>query len=77
MSSAGVVAVSPIRDEFKGCPSVFNHGQESILIFVAMSGSVVPMRVLESDSIESVKLRIQTYKGFVIKNQKLIFRSLV
>ncbi|KAI7732965.1 hypothetical protein M8C21_004251 [Ambrosia artemisiifolia] len=37
-----------------------------------MSGSVVPMRVLESDSIESVKLRIQSYKGFVVRNQKLV-----
>ena len=31
------------------------------------------MRVLESDSIASVKLRIQTCKGFVVKKQKLVF----
>ncbi|KAG9150660.1 hypothetical protein Leryth_008124 [Lithospermum erythrorhizon] len=73
MSSAGVVAISPIHDESVGIPSFCNHSQESILVFVAMSGSMVPMRVLESDSIESVKLRIQTYKGFVIKNQKLVY----
>ncbi|KAG9151780.1 hypothetical protein Leryth_002067 [Lithospermum erythrorhizon] len=30
------------------------------------------MRVLESDFIESVKLRIQTCKGFIVKNQKLV-----
>ncbi|KAL2478681.1 Phosphatidylinositol 4-kinase gamma 4 [Forsythia ovata] len=40
-----------------------------------MSGSKVPMRVLELDSIESVKLRIQTCKGFVAKNQKLVCRG--
>ncbi|KAL6195292.1 hypothetical protein ACLB2K_030912 [Fragaria x ananassa] len=36
---------------------------ESILIYLSVSGSTTPMSVLESDSIESVKLRIQTYKG--------------
>lgn len=45
---------------------------ESILIYLSVAGSVIPMRVLESDSIESVKLRIQSYKGFVVKNQKLV-----
>ncbi|KAL0722110.1 hypothetical protein Bca4012_036709 [Brassica carinata] len=30
------------------------------------------MRVLESDSIESVKLWIQSYSGFVVRNQKLV-----
>ncbi|KAK4748659.1 hypothetical protein SAY87_015245 [Trapa incisa] len=46
---------------------------ESILIYLTVSGSVIPMRVLESDSIASVKLRIQTCKGFVVKKQKLVF----
>ncbi|KAG9141636.1 hypothetical protein Leryth_015343 [Lithospermum erythrorhizon] len=73
MSSAGVVAISPIRDESVKIQSFCDHGQDPILIFVAMSGSMVPMRVLESDSIESVKLRIQNYKGFVSKNQKLVY----
>ncbi|KAL6995412.1 hypothetical protein U1Q18_005549 [Sarracenia purpurea var. burkii] len=34
--------------------------------------SIIPMRVLVSDSIESVKLSIWTYKGFVVKNQRLV-----
>ncbi|KAJ0572637.1 putative 1-phosphatidylinositol 4-kinase [Helianthus annuus] len=42
------------------------------MIHLAISGKVVPMRVSESDSIASVKLRIQSYKGFVVKNQKLV-----
>lgn len=46
---------------------------ESIIIYLTVAGSVIPMRVLESDSIASVKLRIQTCKGFVVKRQKLVF----
>ncbi|PIA34699.1 hypothetical protein AQUCO_03700169v1 [Aquilegia coerulea] len=66
----------PFRDEsvvFHGC----FHGlpDSSILIFVSVSGSLIPMRVLKSDSIESVKLRIQTFKGFVPKKQKLVYEG--
>ncbi|KAK8618075.1 hypothetical protein V6N13_115950 [Hibiscus sabdariffa] len=46
---------------------------DSILIYLSIAGSVVPMRVLESDPIASVKLRIQTCEGFVVKKQKLVF----
>ncbi|KAK7832349.1 phosphatidylinositol 4-kinase gamma 4 [Quercus suber] len=77
MSSAGVSALRPVRD----VPVVFPNNlhsefnlcsEESIMVYLAMSGSMTPMRVLESDSIDSVKLRIQTCKGFVVKNQKLV-----
>ncbi|XP_057499285.1 phosphatidylinositol 4-kinase gamma 4-like [Actinidia eriantha] len=71
--SSGVI-ISPILSESALSPN-FMHDQplsESILIYVAVSGSMIPMRVLESDSIESVKLRIQTYRGFVVKNQRLV-----
>ncbi|GMY24234.1 phosphatidylinositol 4-kinase gamma 4-like [Fagus crenata] len=80
MSSAGVTALSSVRDE----PVIFPnnlHSQfdlfskESVLIYLSESGSVTPMRVLGSESIESLKLRIQTCKGFVIKNQKLVCRG--
>ncbi|KAK9076363.1 hypothetical protein SSX86_004697 [Deinandra increscens subsp. villosa] len=70
MSSAGVIAISPRSDDI--LPLFPVHYQEPIVIHLAISGSVVPMRVLESDSIASVKLRIQSYKGFVVKNQKLV-----
>uniref|UniRef100_A0A5B7BKL4 1-phosphatidylinositol 4-kinase n=1 Tax=Davidia involucrata TaxID=16924 RepID=A0A5B7BKL4_DAVIN len=73
MSSVGV-AITPIQNESVLSPG-YIHDQpssESILIYLAVSGSMVPMRVLESDSIESVKLRIQSCKGFVVKNQKLV-----
>ncbi|XP_027343191.1 phosphatidylinositol 4-kinase gamma 2 [Abrus precatorius] len=46
---------------------------EPILIYLTVDGAVTPMRVLESDSIASVKLRIQQCKGFVVKKQKLVF----
>ncbi|KAE9612864.1 hypothetical protein Lal_00027337 [Lupinus albus] len=48
---------------------------ESILIYLTVNGAVTPMRVLESDSIASVKMRIQTCKGIVgnKKKQKLVF----
>lgn len=75
MSSAGV-AICPLPIE--NAVSVGNiHNQssdESIVIYVAVSGSglLIPIRVLESDSIESVKLQIQNHKGFVVKNQKLV-----
>ncbi|CAL0332020.1 unnamed protein product [Lupinus luteus] len=47
---------------------------ESILIYLTVNGAVTPMRVLESDSIASVKMRIQTCKGIVgnRKKQKLV-----
>ncbi|KAK1408812.1 hypothetical protein QVD17_40880 [Tagetes erecta] len=71
MSSAGVIAINPRNDDFI-LPLYPVHNHDSIVIHLAISGSLVPMRILESDSIASVKLRIQTYKGFVVKNQKLV-----
>ncbi|GAB2271815.1 hypothetical protein Dimus_038935 [Dionaea muscipula] len=77
MSSAGL-EVSRIRgDEFMISPHYFKnaldlHSDESIQIFLSVSGRIIPMRVLGSDSIESVKLRIQSCNGFVVKNQKLV-----
>ncbi|KAL6495578.1 Phosphatidylinositol 4-kinase gamma 4 [Orobanche gracilis] len=75
MSSAGMVSIIPVREGGMTFlpPSSPEHSQESILIYVAMSvGSMVPVRVLESDSIESVKLRIQTCKGIFTRKQKLV-----
>ncbi|GAV77901.1 ubiquitin domain-containing protein/PI3_PI4_kinase domain-containing protein [Cephalotus follicularis] len=76
MSSAGV-AISPVRTEpmmspsFLG-PQLSQSLDETILIYLNVSGSMIPMRVLESDSIVSVKLRIQNCQGFVVSNQKLV-----
>ncbi|XP_030530199.1 phosphatidylinositol 4-kinase gamma 4 [Rhodamnia argentea] len=76
--SVAVVALSPVWDGSISFPG-YSHNRadsgssESILIYLTVGGSMIPMRVLESDSIASVKLRIQTCKGFVVKKQKLVF----
>ncbi|CAH8383784.1 unnamed protein product [Eruca vesicaria subsp. sativa] len=75
MSSADVT-LSPVRNEMpplhaNSCADSFPD--ETILIYLTLPGTVIPMRVLESESIESVKLRIQSYRGFVVRNQKLVF----
>ncbi|KAM7525885.1 hypothetical protein LguiA_015787 [Lonicera macranthoides] len=76
--SVADVALSPIHEESARSGSYINSpsghsSSESIVIYLTVAGSVIPMRVLESDSIASVKLRIQTCKGFVVKRQKLVF----
>ncbi|XP_068659348.1 phosphatidylinositol 4-kinase gamma 4-like [Aristolochia californica] len=71
--SSGGVAFSTIREN-----DILRPGrsalcsQESILIYLTVSGSVIPMRVLESDSIASVKMRMQSF-GFGMRRQKLVF----
>lgn len=78
MSSAGV-ALSPVRSDPLIMPLVRanscldSYPDDTIMIYLTLPGTVIPMRVLESDSIESVKLRIQSYRGFVVRNQKLVF----
>ncbi|KAK6117000.1 hypothetical protein DH2020_049244 [Rehmannia glutinosa] len=74
------VALSPICEETaKSAAVCFNNrrldlcSSESIVIYITVGESSIPMRVMESDSIASVKLRIQACKGFVVKRQKLVF----
>ena len=56
--------------------SSFDMGSiDSILIYLIVAGSVISMRILESDSIASVKLRIQASRGFLLKKQKLVFEG--
>ncbi|GLU06000.1 hypothetical protein SLE2022_230700 [Rubroshorea leprosula] len=77
--SVADVALSPILTRQESAPDYCNKkagifpSSESILIFLSVDGSMIPMRVLESDSIASVKLRIQTCEGFVVKKQKLVY----
>ncbi|RWW47749.1 hypothetical protein BHE74_00046227 [Ensete ventricosum] len=79
MSSAGAT-LRPIREdlELSACRSNGAGGPlyspELITIYLAVLGApVIPMRVLESDSIASVKLKVQSCKGFAAKKQKLVF----
>ncbi|KAJ1391284.1 Ubiquitin-like domain superfamily [Sesbania bispinosa] len=71
--SVADVALRPIckesvhwQEQIRGCSG------DSILIYLSVNGAVTPMRVLESDSIASVKMRIQTCKGIVGKKHKLV-----
>ncbi|XP_074584708.1 phosphatidylinositol 4-kinase gamma 4-like [Curcuma longa] len=80
MSSSGVLSLIPIREDSPMFPVRFDGSRsphclpESILIYLVVAGSsVIPLRVLESESIASVKLRIQSYRGFAVKKQKLVF----
>lgn len=74
------VALTPVREEYMNFPGYFSDWHrpglnESILIYLVIGGSVIPMHVSESDSIASVKLRIQTFKGFFVKQQKLVYEG--
>ncbi|KAI4307113.1 hypothetical protein L6164_030333 [Bauhinia variegata] len=74
------VALIPVNEE-----SFRSHGKftscygprlrDSILIYLAVGRSVIPMRIMDTDSIASVKLRIQTFRGFFVKKQKLVFEG--
>ena len=74
MSSAGLVSIAPLHEDSLTFfpPLSPEYSQDFISLFVAMSGSVDTLRVLESDSIESVKIRIQNFKGIFTRNQKLV-----
>ncbi|CAN8252166.1 unnamed protein product [Cochlearia groenlandica] len=75
--SIASVALSPALEELVNFPGVIGRFglnlDDPILILLTIAGSLNPMRVMESDSITFVKLRIQSIKGFLLKKQKLIF----
>ncbi|KAJ4821099.1 Phosphatidylinositol 4-kinase gamma 4 [Rhynchospora pubera] len=67
-------------EEFSLSPFLFkslkspNCADELITIYLSIPGlEIMPMRILESDSIASIKLRIQNIKGFMVNKQKLVF----
>ncbi|CAK8579350.1 unnamed protein product [Lathyrus sativus] len=69
--SVALSSISKERVYWEGQPE--HCSVDPILIYLTVDSVVTPMRVLESDSIASVKLRIQQCKGFVVKKQKLVF----
>ncbi|XP_047329270.1 phosphatidylinositol 4-kinase gamma 3-like [Impatiens glandulifera] len=75
--SIASVAPSPVFEDSLDFPGLSGQAdprlRESIFIYLSVAGSIVPLHILESDSIASVKLRIQTSKGFFVKKQKLVF----
>lgn len=77
MSIVGI-GLSPVEEESLNFPGsmIGKYGlksDDSILIYLSAAGSMMPMHIMESDSIASVKLRIQSVKGFFVKRQKLVF----
>lgn len=80
MSSAGVTTLSPVPRE----PLLFPNGfpsplhlsldHEFIFIYLSYSGCLTPMRVLPSDTIESVKLKVRRNEGLpsLTNKQKLV-----
>eukprot|EP01018_Ginkgo_biloba_P039564 Gb_09870 [translate_table: standard] len=80
MASSSIV-LNPVKDDsilstwsFHGrwdgfCP----NSSEAIEIYLSTADCMTPMRVLASDTIQSVKLRIQRFKGFFVKHQMLIY----
>ncbi|KAK7275368.1 hypothetical protein RIF29_16484 [Crotalaria pallida] len=80
MSSAGVSTLSPVPREPLLLPNGFHTplhlalDYESILVFLSVSGSLTPMRVLPCDTIESVKLKIKKNEGLpsLTNKQKLV-----
>ncbi|RLM80520.1 phosphatidylinositol 4-kinase gamma 4-like [Panicum miliaceum] len=76
MSAASVATLSPLEDQLALVPQCLFGAQplDSILIFLAVPGKpLLPMRVLDSESVTSVKLRIQWFRGFVVTKQRLVF----
>ncbi|KAG7551730.1 Ubiquitin domain [Arabidopsis thaliana x Arabidopsis arenosa] len=75
--SVASVALSPALEELVNFPGIIGRFglnlDDPILVFLTIAGSVIPKRVMESDSIASVKLRIQSIKGFFVKKQKLLY----
>ncbi|KAL6609475.1 hypothetical protein ACP70R_039444 [Stipagrostis hirtigluma subsp. patula] len=81
MSPAGAT-VCAARDErhdllpirLEGLRPLHQVAADPIVIYLTAPGlDVMPMRVMASDSIASVKLRVQTTRGVVVRRQKLVF----
>ncbi|KAK1364229.1 1-phosphatidylinositol 4-kinase [Heracleum sosnowskyi] len=77
MSLAGIVAIRNHNNFRLVSPVLSSELDDSIYIYLAMSGSMVPMRVLRSESVESVKvkIKIKSNKGFRAKVQKLVCKG--
>ncbi|CAL0308863.1 unnamed protein product [Lupinus luteus] len=79
MSSAGVKTLSPVPIEpFHNTPSwppCLSMEDKFISIYLSCSGSLTPIRVMECDTIESVKFKIQRCESlpFLTNKHKLVY----
>ena len=69
------LVLHPMHENGEFTSSFSPHTRDSILIYLTVGGSVIPMHILETDSIALVKLRIQTLEGFFVKKPKLVFEG--
>jgi hypothetical protein len=80
MATSGVV-LSPVKEDSIFSPLSLCHASrqwhgflsDGIQIYLSTESSVIPLRVLASDTIASVKMKIQAYKGFYVKQQRLVY----
>lgn len=81
MATSGVV-LSPVKEDSIFSPQSLCHSSrqwhgflsDGIQIYLSTEkNSYIPLRVLASDTIASVKMKIQAYKGFYVKRQKLVY----
>lgn len=81
MSPAGPTVICAARDggdlgllPLRPPSSASASAGAAIMIYLTAPGlAVMPMRVMASDSIASVKLRVQTSRGVTARKQKLVF----
>ncbi|KAJ1399478.1 Ubiquitin-like domain superfamily [Sesbania bispinosa] len=81
MSSAGVTTVSPVPTEPLFSPKAFHFPShlsledKSIFIYLSFSSSLTPIRVMEWDTIEAVKFKIQRCESLPLltNKQKLVY----
>ncbi|KAJ1413771.1 Ubiquitin-like domain superfamily [Sesbania bispinosa] len=81
MSSAGVTTLSPVPTEPLLSPKAFHFPShlsledKSIFIYLSFSGSLTPIRVMEWDTIEAVKFKIQRCESLPLltNKQKLVY----
>lgn len=78
MATSGVV-LSPVKEEFLYSPRVLQcrYGllSDAIQIYLSVADSGIPLRVLPSDTIASLKMRIQTFHGLYNKRQRLVYEG--
>lgn len=76
MSPAGATTSSCAARDDLGLLPLRPAPDGSITIYLTAPGlAVMPMRVMATDSIASVKLRVQTSQGVVVRKQKLVFHG--
>ncbi|KAJ7520057.1 hypothetical protein O6H91_20G065300 [Diphasiastrum complanatum] len=78
MAASGLVLKPAALDSIH-LGGISSHGclepVEAIQIYLATLGSnlMIPLSILSCDTIASIKLRIQAYKGFYVKQQRLVY----